>query len=107
MSQQDARIADLSAHLVELEAVNAKLRARATELYRQFTAAKRLHTPKDIRTLSDSVAEFVTDEGKRYAWSESNCRFEEVAPGGGSFQLMRIRLERAEARIAEMEGATP
>ena len=40
----------------------------------------------------DSV-EFITKEGKRYAWSDSNVQYEEVPPDGESFTLIRKRLD--------------
>ena len=42
-------------------------------------------------------AEFVLDDGRRFAWSESNVRYEEVPADDKSFTTLRLRLRRAEA----------
>lgn len=54
-------------------------------------------------TLPDpsNAAEFIDDEGHRYAWSESNVRYEEVEPDDGCFTLLRNRLSKAQERLEE------
>lgn len=50
---------------------------------RRLQAASREHA---------NCAEFITDDGRRFAWSDSNCRYEEVEPDGASFTALRNRL---------------
>lgn len=46
--------------------------------------------------LLKNAAEFITDDGKRFAWSESNVQYEEVPEDGESFTILRTRLSRLE-----------
>ena len=80
----------------ELEAEVARLRATRKEVQEP-----------DILRLQGNCAEFVTDDGRRFAWSDSNCHYEEVAPDGGAFTTLRNRLRRAEAEIKRLKGGTP
>lgn len=43
----------------------------------------------------DSV-EYIREDGRRFAWSESNCQYQEVPENGASFTLLRKRLAQVE-----------
>lgn len=53
-----------------------------------------------IEKLLKSCAEFVTDDGRRFAWSESNVRYEEVSRDDASFTMLRNRLAALEGSVA-------
>lgn len=55
---------------------------------------------KQWRDIRANCAEFITDDGRRFAWSESNCMYEELSKDGGSFTMMRRRVERFTAILA-------
>lgn len=59
---------------------------------------------EETSKLHANCAEFVTDDGRRFAWSDSNCRYEEVAPDGASFTLLRNRLAAIVEAIAPRLG---
>jgi len=46
--------------------------------------------------------EYVLEDGRRFAWSESNVQYEEVPPDGASFTVLRYRLDRANETLAEL-----
>lgn len=43
----------------------------------------------------NNCVEFINEDGKRFAWSESNVRYEEVAKDGDAFTTLRSRLDNA------------
>lgn len=52
-----------------------------------------------------NCVEFINADGSRFAWSESNVRYEPVPKDGESFTLLRMRLMKAEARFRLAEEA--
>lgn len=49
-----------------------------------------------------NAAEWISDDGIRWAWSESNGQYERVPQDGMSFVLLRSRLERAHTKLREL-----
>ncbi len=51
-----------------------------------------------------NCVEFINDDGRRFAWSESNVCYEEVPQDGESFTLLRKRLSEAEAERDRLQA---
>ena len=48
----------------------------------------------ELRKPHPDCVEYVLEDGRRFAWSESNVQYEEVPEDGASFALLRSRLDR-------------
>lgn len=64
--------------------------------------AEREKTGGALPNPCDAV-EFIDEKRQRWAWSESNVRYEPVSPDGGSFTLLRDRLDRRPYRAITIE----
>jgi len=61
-------------------------------------------SPLDNANLADCV-EYVMEDGRRFAWSDSNVCYEEVPQDGSSFTLLRQRLADVQDARIDAEAA--
>ena len=90
----------LSEHERELHGVEAPVDI-PDDCLADVKARYDIHVPEP----HPNCVEYVLEDGRRFAWSESNVRYEEVAEDGASFTLLRRRLTEAQMNLTDM-GAT-
>lgn len=59
--------------------------------------------PRTDRKPHPDCVEYILEDGRRFAWSDSNVQYEEVPEDGASFTLLRKRLTEAQDRLRLVE----